>query len=317
LATAADEPTVTIAKLEDSKDPVAAVGVEQFALRLPQWPQPVRGGLASASGAILMRICQQTSGMAVVPAASLVGLLGGVVLPNAAWRLPFFCGTFVGMSSQAVLGSPGFVGAAGLVTGALVLHRFDGSGGRHSPIFLGHGGRLGFMATLVTVAAWSIRALKLLCFGEALPSGSIRLLGLPRAQPPYGWVSSLLGPLIGALATRAWMDLLSRLRGLSIITERLGNSVSASSLVAALACITLSGSTWPALIFMGSFVAMSGGAVLSTYWGVAGASFVTALLHYGLAGCLTGGFGGRLGFSALLGVLTYRTFRQPAHEAGT
>ena len=116
---------------------------------------------------------------------------------------------------------------------------------------------------------------------------------------------TILGPLIGALATKLYMDVVGQRYRLA---DRLGNSVAASSLVGLAAWFCAP--AWRAPIFMGSFVAMSAPSVLPSYTDQAGAALATSVLHVLLGGVLAGGFGGRLGLSAMLGVLAFERLRR-------
>jgi hypothetical protein len=84
--------------------------------------------------------------------------------------------------------------------------------------------------------------------------------------------------------------------------QRMSNSVAASAGTGLLAGLLLPVSA-AGPIFCGSFVAMSAPTKIQTYGGLLTASVLAGLAHQGLAGALLGGWGGRLGTMAFLGVL--------------
>lgn len=261
-------------------------------------PPRLRGGVAGGVASAAVFTTQHVVGIGAVPAASIVGLSFGAALPTAAWRLPMFCGAFVGMSAQAVLSSPTIAMAVGALAGGIGLPFLDA---RERGALKGCGGRLGFVAMLSTAWAWALLHLVGFVTG-AQSSSSIRLLSLPSAPP--SWAAALLGPLVGALATKLWIDVLPKLgvRSSRFVAERLGNSVSASSAVSLLACSVGLPAAWHAPIFTGTFVAMSAmPAVLQSYAHLASAAFAASAAALALGGSIP--FGGRLGVSAVLGVL--------------
>ncbi len=107
--------------------------------------------LASLSGALLT-FYLQSRGLSPVLASCLVGLLGVLlaqVLDIPQLEIAVFTGSFVGMSSDAVMSSLG-VGVAGAVAGLLLLMLRD--------FAVGFGGKLGTLAFVsVCVIFWLIR----------------------------------------------------------------------------------------------------------------------------------------------------------------
>ncbi len=210
-----------------------------------------------------------------------------------------FCGAFVGMNAQAVLVSPAIAFAVGALAGGFALPLLDG---RERGALKGCGGRLGLVAMLSTAFAWTLLRLVGAITGVRGLPGSVRLLALPSAPP--SWAASMLGPLVGALATKLWVDLLPPLfaRSSRPLAERLGNSVSASSAVGLLTSSFGLPAAWHAPVFTGTFVAMSAmPAVLQSRAHLAGAALAASAAALALGGSFP--FGGRLGFSAVLGVL--------------
>lgn len=295
--------TTLICATETGTEAVAALdalpGAMEKPVPPPPLPQHMPGGVAAATASL--SVWMLSSRLGVVPATALVGTLGGTSLLAPSWRLPFFCGAFVGMSSRSVLASAASAAFAGWFAGGVTLPLLDSHNGGEA-IFQGCGGRLGFAAMLTSIAAWA----SLCLWRGTLFAGAATLVAAPPV--PVSWPASILGPLIGALGTKLWMQIMAR--PLRNGAERLANSVTASSAVTGLACLLGCSPPWQAPIFTGSFVAMSAPKVLTTYQELAGASLAAALAHILLAGCLAHGFGGRLGFSALIGVLSYSRLRQ-------
>lgn len=260
-------------------------------------PQPVRGGLAAASASAATWAGQHMLGLGAVPAASLIGLVGGVALPTPAWRLPMFAGTFVGMSSTALIGGLPRSVVIGALAGGIVLPLLlDGR-----KVCVGRGGRLGFAATLSSIVSYCMTSFG--SPGAASGACSAAVLLGPLARPLLApSLVVLAGSIVGALATKGWMDLVPRAS--TALAGRVGNSVSASSMIGLLSCF--SPAAWRAPIFIGSFVAMSAPTVLPSYRHLAGAGAFAGAAHALLGtSLLAGGFGGRLGTSALIGVVGY------------
>lgn len=243
--------------------------------------------------------------MSNVQAASTVGVLAGVLLPLPL-RLACYCGAFVGMASKQALASALQALLVGFAAGSLVLPFLDGRRpkGSGEALFQGCGGRLGF-AAMLTCAAW----VYLQALWGARPSG-MSLVALP--LPPLsisltGFKTLLVSTLLGALATKGWMNVMGRsLKG--EYANRLANSVTASGLVGC-ACFCLPVAVNAGAVFAGSFVAMSAPTVLASYKEVAIAAILTAIVQALMGGILTGGWSGRLGTAAVVGVVLFRAMK--------
>ena len=271
--------------------------VVAFALLAPVEPFLLQPSRALAGGAAsVLTYHAQTFGVGVVPAAAAVGLASGVALP--AWRLPLYCGAFAGMSSAHLL-SCQLAALAGGIASGYVLPLFDARS--H---FVGHGGRLGYAAMVATVLTWAL-------FVVSAGAAPLNIITLPPPRPAH-LIASLIGPQVGALATKALMDVVLRLSDtLGPVKVRLGNSVSASSAIGLLFAWCLP-AAWHAPVFLGSFVSMSAPELLVSYVQVAGAAAVAALIGLFLSATFVG-FGGRIGVSAVLGVAAWLRIRS-AHS---
>ena len=256
-----------------------------------------RRALAGGAASVLTYHAQ-TFGVGVVPAAAAVGLASGVALP--AWRLPLYCGAFAGMSSAHLLSCQLAALAGGIASGC-VLPLFDAKS--H---FVGHGGRLGYASMVATALTWAL-------FVVSAGAAQLNIMTLPPPRPAH-LIASLIGPQVGALATKALMDVVLRLSDtLGPVKVRLGNSVSASSAIGLLFAWCLP-AAWHAPVFLGSFVSMSAPELLVSYVHVAGAAAVAALIGMFLSASFVG-FGGRIGFSAVLGVAAWLRIRSAAGAA--
>ena len=141
--------------------------------------------------------------------------------------------------------------------------------------------------------------------------------GLVGTYPP---ISSLLKRLpsvalytaVGAFAMTLWKDFMAERAnacndGEGVLREfyrRLSNSVAASAGTGLLASLLLPVSA-AGPMFCGSFVAMSAPTKIATYGGLMSASLLAGVAQQALAGVLLGGWAGRLGTMAYLGVLSH------------
>jgi hypothetical protein len=281
------------------RGPILIHAVVAFSLLAPTETFLLQPRRALAGGAAsVLTYHAQTFGVGVVPAAAAVGLASGVALP--AWRLPLYCGAFAGMSSAHLL-SCQLAALAGGIASGYVLPLFDAKS--H---FVGHGGRLGYAAMVATALTWA-------SFVVSAGAAQLNIMTLPPPRPAH-LIASLIGPQVGALATKALMDVVLRLSDtLGPVKVRLGNSVSASSAIGLLFAWCLP-AAWHAPVFLGSFVSMSAPELLVSSVQVAGAAAVAALIGMFLSASFVG-FGGRIGFSAVLGVAAWLRIRSAAGAA--
>ena len=93
----------------------------------------------------------------------------------------------------------------------------------------------------------------------------------------------------------------------TVIYERLSKSVTVSSITGLIASLLLKPSI-AGPIYCGSFIAMSSPTTIQTYGGLVGASIMGGICQQAMTGVLLGGWGGKLGTAALLGVVSYNLF---------
>jgi hypothetical protein len=262
----------------------------------------------------------QYAGLTIVQASSLQGLLGCLVLPKP-YSVAWFCGSFAGMSSQ-----PLALDEASLLAAccSVVFYQFE----RHK-LAVGRGGRLGlvaFLSNLVYAAlrqgprAWTTLAVTTLQQVRPVTAMSVGVLALAltgirrrsaraaASAPGQAWlkggvqatmltllVARLLTGHTAAVATTYATTALATF-GASWLTFKSPYTVFP---VAALG--TLAGFLAPSLapaVYMGAFIGMTGLAQFEEYQFVKASAFAAVLLNLGLLG----GFGGRLGFLAYVGV---------------
>ena len=228
--------------------------------------------------------------MGPVKASSIVGLLSACVLPQQ-YAIAAFCASFAGMAKTAVIPSVAASGVLGLVCAAM-LTLFD-----QKKWLVGVGGRLGFVAQLACTTQFLIASL---LFGT--PAAPAALVGstplnfrILAAQLPM--VASLT--VGGALFMRYWKYLLASK------SKRLSSLVGSVSVTGLLAGLALPPSM-AGPIFCGSFVAMAAPTKLPTLMSLVWASILAGAAQQSLAGVMLGGWGGKLGTAALMGVLAYR-----------
>jgi hypothetical protein len=241
------------------------------------------------------------SSLGPIRASSVIAMLATMVLPENL-ALVALCGSFAGMAKTAVI--PGF--AASLLLGgtsAAMMAQFN-----RKKWLVGVGGRLGFIAQCACTLQFILTAL------FVAPPPEVGILG---AYPSLG---KLLKPLpsvtvctiAGAFFMTFWKKLLGKRAKNATNSEfqadlykRLSNSVGAVGATGLVAALVLPASAaGPA--FCGSFIAMSAPTKLPTYGALLGASIMAGLCQQSLAGVLLGGWGGKLGTAALMGVLSYR-----------
>jgi hypothetical protein len=229
-----------------------------------------------------------------VTASSIAGLLATLVLPEKL-AIAAFCGTFAGMAKTAVIPGVAASGLLGLVCAAM-LALFD-----QKKWLLGVGGRLGFIAQCACTAQFVLASLVLgggaagSTSAAAMISSSPLNVGKLAVQLPA--VAGLT--VLGALVMRYWKHLMT---GKS---KRLSNTVGSVSVTGLIASLALPASM-AGPIFCGSFVAMAAPTKLPTLTSLVWASVLAGAAQQSLAGVLLGGWGGKLGTAALMGVLAYR-----------
>lgn len=201
-------------------------------------------------------------GVSSVASSSLLGLAAGALLPMPL-ATAAFCGTFAGMSSQAVLPNAPAAAALGAAAAAL-LAALDATGTR---LLKGYGGRLGAVAALAVVASMAGTP-ALVSAGLLFDPSFSAAAAAPR--PLLGTVSATIA---GSAAMRLWarrLALLLLVGGTSspllstgskraAAARRLSNPVASASITGLLASAVFgpSHAALAASAFAGAFVAMS------------------------------------------------------------
>ena len=271
----------------------------------------VKESLAKASAVVVGTVLtyalhNQLTTMGAVQASGLVGIASTLLLPEKL-ALAALCGSFAGMAKVAVVPTLCSAGILGVVC-AGVLHFFD-----RMKWFIGYGGRLGFVSQCACTLQflvfkygqniWQASESMQRLLGETLPAAMIAEFGLYE-QMTLNQIKAQVPPLVactiaGALFMRIWKHFTRKL------PSKLSNSVAAVGMTGLLGGMYLPASiAGPA--FCGSFVSMASPAILPSLSSLVLASVLAGLCQLGLTGLLIGGWGGKLGTSALLGVVGYR-----------
>ena len=158
--------------------------VEHGALSPISWRDVFGSTLSTVFVLMLIHMGVQS----VILAAGLIGVLGGcleLLFPHGIFKdmsPAFYCGAFVGMTSEAVLIDPAFVVLAGALAGGFW------SLFRHS--WIGIGGKMGTMAFFAVFVAIGLA----IVFGRAAPG--VRPNALPSLETPMILVASVLSPFL-------------------------------------------------------------------------------------------------------------------------
>jgi hypothetical protein len=263
-------------------------------------------------GTILTFVLNNGMNLGPIKASSMVGLLAAILMSEQL-AVATLCGAFAGMAKPAVI--PGGVyQSSSLVLGmvcAVMITLFD-----RQKCLVGIGGRLGFIAQLSCTTQFLISSM---FATRQLKGGGAKLLDLAAYRSmTTPWtlllVLTCISTITGALLMSAWKEVLSvkskaeekegrpMIRG---ILSKLSTSVAAVSVTGLVMSIFPVSIAGPA--FCGSLVAMSSPTKIETYGGLLGASTMAGISQILLTGALVGGWGGKLGTAALMGVLLYRT----------
>ena len=228
-----------------------------------------------------------------IKASSIIALAASLVLPEKL-ALAALCGSFAGMAKLAVI--PGGILASavlGLLCAA-ALTLFD-----HKKWLIGMGGRLGFIAQTACTTQFIITSL---LAGGATESAALvgRVASWPKVASQLPQVTTFT--VVGALFMKYWKEFFAKKSPVHF--QRLSTSVAAVGATGLVASFLLPASlAGPA--FCGSFVTMSAPTKLPSLLSLIGASALAGLSQQAIAGIMLGGWGGRLGTAAFLGVLSY------------
>ena len=228
-----------------------------------------------------------------VQASGIVAIASTLLLPEKL-ALAALCGSFAGMASTTIKPTLGSAFLLGVVC-AGVLAMFD-----KKAWFVGFGGRLGFISQCACTLMFLVAELMAWALGSTASTRTAMLadFGLYKAITVVESLSLIVFTVVGALFMRLW----------KLLTAKLPNKVSNS--VAAVGMTGLLGGVFPTAVggpaFCGSFVAMASPAILPNLISLVLASILAGASQVALTGLLLGGWGGKLGTAAFMGVVFYR-----------
>ncbi len=241
-----------------------------------RWKSVLWNFLAVFTGGIFSFSLSHDIGLGPVVAASLVGIIGFLVIPDQ--DVPIYCGAFVGMTSNNLLYTHTEVAIASAVAGGIyILTR---------SVFSGFGGKLGTIALVGTILT-----------GTGL-AREFTLLPIP------GWQTNALIILISVLATPLTFYLnIHRDHGPVLASAVVGL---ASGLILP-ELMPQTGSVLAVIAICASFTGMSGRDRCQSFWHILPAGLVTGIVFV-YSTPLLGGAGGKLGtvaFGAVLSICGY------------
>lgn len=226
-----------------------------------------------------------------IKASSVAALVATMILPEKL-ATAALCGSFAGMAKVAVI--PGLTPSAllGLLC-AVLLSLFD-----YKKWLLGMGGRLGLIAQCACTSQFIFSSIFLSVATTSSPEAALigRVSNWKQVVLQLPQVSAFT--VIGALFMKYWKKFLAG------TSKQLSTSVAAVGATGLVSSILLPASfVGPA--FCGSFVAMSAPSKLPTVVSLIWASVLAGISQQALAGVMLGGWGGKLGTAAFMGVLAY------------
>ena len=274
---------------------------------------------AATAATVITYIVNNQYNLGPVLGSSVVALASAIALgpSRPVMQLASLCGSFAGMARQAVIPSPAAAVVLGLVC-SYMIRLFD-----RQKWLIGKGGRLGFIAQVACTSTFvvlryglrvipsSIRSMLESILGEVVAPAALVDLSLYKSLSVAGAATTLVPMILATIAGAFFMtffkDYASKLSMPRLATPTA--AVGATGAIAALISPTAAG---PA--FVGSFIAMSAPTVLKNRKALALASALSAVAWVGMTGLLLGGWGGKMGTAALLGVLMYGTLPKGSKE---
>ena len=274
---------------------------------------------AATAATVITYIVSNQYNLGPVLGSSVVALASAIALgpKRPVLQLAALCGSFAGMARQAVIPTPAAALVLGLVC-SYMIRLFD-----RQKWLIGKGGRLGFIAQVACTSTFailryglrvipsSIRSMVESVLGEVVAPAALVDLSLYKSLSAAGVATTLvpmaLSTIAGALFMQSFKKYASKLSLPRLATPTA--AVGATGAIAALISPTAAG---PA--FVGSFVAMSAPTILENKRAIIIASALSAVGWVGMTGLLLGGWGGKMGTAALLGVLMYGTLPKFSKE---
>lgn len=216
-------------------------------------------------GALCSYLINHNFALGSVVASSLVGLIGGLLLPSLA--IPIYCGSFAGMVSSLLVSDALSVIAIGIFAGLLFV--------AGSETFKGFGGKLGATAYFATL----IVSIFFETFSDTMTGGAIAL--------DYGvFIVFVIGSLGTYFINKQYKV------GVVVASSLLGLT---SALI--LPNIFLDGNSLAIALFCGTFIGMSTTSKLSTKISVIIAGVIGTVI-YSYTAPYFAGLGGKLGLIA-------------------
>jgi len=245
-----------------------------------------------------------------VMGSSVVALASAIALgPNRpVLQLAALCGSFAGMARKAVIPTPGAAIVLGLVC-SYMIRLFD-----RRKWLIGKGGRLGFISQAACTSTFvalryglrvvpsSIRSMLESVLGEIVEPAALGDLSLYKSLSAVGVSTTLLPMILSTIAGAFFMQYFKQYAS-KLSLPRFATPTAAVGATGAIAALVGPVVAGPA--FVGSFVAMSAPTVLENSKALAVASALSAVGWIGMTGLLLGGWGGKMGTAALMGVIMY------------
>lgn len=263
---------------------------------------------AATAATVITYIFNNQYNLGPVLGSSVVALASAIALgpSRPVMQLAALCGSFAGMARPAVIPSPAAAVVLGLVC-SYMIRLFD-----RQKWLIGKGGRLGFIAQVACTSTFVVlRYVLESILGEVVAPAALVDLSLYKSLSVAGAATTLVPMILATIAGAFFMtffkDYASKLSLPRLATPTA--AVGATGAIAALVSPTAAG---PA--FVGSFIAMSAPTVLKNRKSLALASALSAVAWVGMTGLLLGGWGGKMGTAALLGVLMYGTLPKGRKE---
>lgn len=228
-----------------------------------------------------------------VQASGIVAITSTLLSPSDKLALAALCGSFAGMVSTTVKPTLWLAFLLGIVC-AGVLALFD-----KKSWFIGFGGRLGFISQCACTLLFLVIELVSWILGSTPATTMLANFGVYQSITAMDALSVMFFSVLGALFMRLWKRATAAMK----LPNRLTNSVAAVGMTG------LIGGFFPPIlagpVFCGSFVAMASPTILPSTLSLLSACFLAGLSQLALAGFLLGGWGGKLGTAAFMGVVLY------------
>ena len=271
---------------------------------------------AATAATVITYIVNNHYNLGPVLGSSVVALASAIALgpKRPVLQLAALCGSFAGMARQAVIPTPAAALVLGLVC-SYMIRLFD-----RQKWLIGKGGRLGFIAQVACTSTFvvlrygvpsSIRSMLESILGEVVAPAALVDLSLYKSLSVAGAATTLV-PMILATIAGAFFMIFFKDYASKLSLPRLATPTAAVGATGAIAALVSPTAAGPA--FVGSFIAMSAPTVLKNRKSLALASALSAVAWVGMTGLLLGGWGGKMGTAALLGVLMYGTLPKGRKE---